>query len=226
MSSIDYETAIQNYFNMKNSKTCAGCSRRVKPIFKYEDGVYYAICGHKEPCNLDIQIQKHRTKKLYPLIQEIFQALEENKQDIMELKVKFMFQFINEEVLLREFKALKENLKQLKTKLDSYIAFQHTNLSNKVIIFSNNIETCLEKNKQLYKTYKTTNNKTTLNELLDNVINNINPCLKLKRDLLYSYINMEESIHNKNENVLVKKKRNENIEWEIIEPKVIQYKLR
>lgn len=226
MSEINYETALRKYFEMKNSKTCIGCSRRVKPIFKYEEGIYYAICGHKEPCNLDIQIQKKNTKTLYDLIQEVLQSLEETKQDIIELKTKFMFQFINEEVLLSEFKVYKETLEKQKKELDDYISFQHTQISNKVIVFSNKIDSCLEKNKELYDTYKKTNNKAALNELLENVVQNIEPCLKLKRELLYSYINMEESIHNKHENIFVKKKRNVNKEWEIKEPKVIQYKLR
>ena len=226
MPDISYETALKKYFEMKNSKRCVGCSRKVKPILKYEDGIYYAICGHKEPCNLDIQIQKKSSKKVSNLIQEVFQALEETKQNIMELKVKFMFQFINEDTLLNEFKAYKELLETQKNELDNYIAFQHTKISSKVIVFSNTIETCLEKNKELYNMYKTMNNKAALKELLDNVVKNIEPCLKLKRDLLYSYINIEESIHNKHQNIFVKKRRNENNEWEIKEPKVIQYKLR
>jgi len=226
MSDIKYETAMQNYFEMKNSKKCVGCNRNVKPIFTYENGIYYAICGHKEPCNLDIQIQKQQHKNIIVLIQEVFETLETIKQDIMELKVKFMFQFINEEYLLKEFKKLKGNLEEQTKLLETYTSFQTIQLSDKVVVFSNKINTCLEKNRELYDAYKSTKNKEAMKEMLENVIKNINPCLKLKRDLLYSYINVEESIYNKHESILVKQKRNENTEWKVKESKVIKYNLR
>lgn len=86
---------------------CINCQKKVNTIFEEKDRQYIARCGDiKEPCKLDIRIQK---PVVVNYVDE-YLKIEKNKQELdtqtQILKLKYIFNHINDEQLETSFKQI------------------------------------------------------------------------------------------------------------------------
>lgn len=230
---MDYNEALSNYLKMKSSKSkkCFGCSRKVGSTFKYSDGIYYGLCGDtKQPCNMDIQIKRKQDRNVFQMIKDEMRTIEEIKQNIMELKVQYIFRFLNKEVLVQEFQKLKKMLKTSIHKLELYQKPVIEERSSELAEIMDDLNSKLKNQQDDYEKYLTTKDSTILKEILQDYVDNLIPILNMIRDLHYTYIKMEDAQTSLDENkyskLLIKRKYDEVTHMNIVEPEVIQYKLK
>lgn len=185
--------------NKKNAKRliqeythpCIKCKRKVGSVFSRKDNLYTAICGDtKNPCNLDIKIfpgMLLEFKTMFDLTKEDF----ENVSDIIILqKLDTLFNYINEEDSVKQFKKqlelYTENQLLYKDLLDKYNELYDNKDTNELIknkkeqIFQD-----IDRNKKLIDEYKKTNNRELLTTAVDFQINTILPEVRNLRALKY-----------------------------------------
>lgn len=230
---MDYNEALSTYLTMKSSKSkkCFGCTRKVGNIFRYSGGIYYALCGDtKQPCDMDIQIRRKQDHNIFDMINDEMRTIEKTKQNIMELKVQFLFRFINEELLVEEFQKLKKILKESIQRVSQYQNPVYNERSRELTDITDDLNNLLKSQHEDYKKYISTKDPSILNEILTDIVENISPLLNMIRDLQYSYIDVENPDvaldDNKYSKRLTKRKYDEVTHRNIIEPEVIQFKIK
>lgn len=230
---MDYNDALSKYLRMKSSKSkkCFGCSRKVGNIFRYSDGIYYALCGDtKQPCDMDIQIRRKQDHNLSELIKDEMRTIEEIKQNIIELKVQFIFRFVNEESLVEEFQKLKKALNVSIQNVKQYQKPTYNERSRELLEITDELNKLLRLQHNDYQKYISTKDQSILNDILKDMVDNISPLLNMIRDLQYSYIDVENpdiAVDNsKYSKRLTKRKYDEVTHWNMVESEVIQFKIK
>lgn len=207
----DYDTKKQNLVNKllkdENLKTikqkqemfqkekiaCISCKRKVGTIFSIKDGVLGAICGDiKNPCNLDIKINRGKYMFLDALIDEYDTALSDNKSEIIQIKLDLIFNYKSESTILNEFKQLKNDIV---TDLESLTTFKTlyinklTNLENKseinakMSIFYNKVSAI----QNTVREFNETGNNQLIKDIISLYVNELQPILLDLRKLKYVY---------------------------------------
>ena len=230
---MDYNEALSNYLRMKSSKSkkCFGCSRKVSNIFRYSDGIYYGLCGDtKQPCEMDIQIRRKQDHNLSVMIKDEMDRMEQTKQNIMELKVQFIFRFINEKLLVEEFQKLKKTLNASIQKIEQYRKPIHEGRSRELMEITDELNNLLKLQQDDYQKYMSTKDPSILNEILKDMVENIVPLLDMIRDLQYAYIDIENpdiALDDcKYSKRMTKRNYDDVTHWNIVEPQVISFKLK
>lgn len=94
---------------LKKPERCIGCKRNVSSIFKKENKVYIAKCGDLiEPCPLDIRLKEGIITLMPHIFHDSKQMLQETEEDILKLKMNYVFNIISEPEMLQEFQTLKQ----------------------------------------------------------------------------------------------------------------------
>lgn len=137
----DYEisTKKMNSRNKKKKNTkmkpqCVSCRRYVGTVFAYNNNIYSAACGaasSNNPCELDIRIKRTKVSKVKDIISKQREEYEGIKNEILQLKLDYLFKFMNETDMVNTFDALKLKLKTLKKTLNDIETKQNRILSDK-----------------------------------------------------------------------------------------------
>ena len=101
---------IKQINEFKQNRKCIKCRKNGGTIFTEVDGILKAECGNEKKCNLHIELQKPVYYFLPEKLDAISQHIEKIKQEITEFKLDLLFGLQNEEVVLNEFKTLKNEL--------------------------------------------------------------------------------------------------------------------
>lgn len=88
---------------------CVFCKKLVGTIFEKKDGFLIAKCG-KDECGDVIKIRMYDYINSESLKQEYYEDLRSLKEKIIELKSKLLFNFIDEDKAIIEFKTLNDDL--------------------------------------------------------------------------------------------------------------------
>lgn len=149
-----YEKMKQNYKNtlLKSSGSfdskkkilskqkfkCINCKKEGGSIFLETIDGYKATCGNiANPCDLNIDIKKIKTKNLIDEYYNIEKELEESKKKITLTKLNYLFKYIEEDNAVEQFEDLKN---ELNVNQEKY---------NKILEYYYNITENSEKNKLL-----------------------------------------------------------------------------
>ena len=157
---LSYQDAFNEYFKLKNdynvlkqklinklSKTqisnseknklfnneikCIRCKRNGGTIFENKDNHLLARCGNIDsPCKLNIDLKRAHYNSLNLKLPVLINEINEIKNKIIEIKLKFMYGYQNEDTTILEFS-------ELKKKLIEFVS-QHKQLSSVFLnLFSN-----------------------------------------------------------------------------------------
>ena len=94
---------------------CINCKRNVGTIFNRSNNILMCRCGDSEnPCNLNIQIDVGQHQNINNLLETIDEDMENAKQFIINIKLKFLYNLICEEEIEKTFNSIKNTFKSLK----------------------------------------------------------------------------------------------------------------
>ena len=111
---------------------CISCRKHVGTIFTYRNNIYSAVCGGTlssslESCDLDIRIKRSKVQYNTKQKEEYDYELKNVQEEIIRLKLDFMFMFINETDMVNTFDGLKLRLKNINKKLKVIETTEQTN---------------------------------------------------------------------------------------------------
>ena len=96
-------------------KTCINCGEEGGTVFENKGRVLSAKCGNSAaPCSLDIKINAGSFMLLPRILEMIHKGIEENKADIIDLKLDILFGLRREEEIGPDFEELKTEYKASK----------------------------------------------------------------------------------------------------------------
>jgi len=105
----DYNFDMDMKFK-KNNK-CVVCDKPGGNVFKLENNVLYGKCGAEKSC-FQIEIDRGITRNISNILKEYLDKNERLKQEIIEIKLNILFNFINEEQGIKLFAEIQEKYNQ------------------------------------------------------------------------------------------------------------------
>ena len=112
---MNYNEAIHKYFKMKvkyekkvktdpDSNTCIVCQRKNGMIFSFQDNIYSLQCGNlNDPCSLDVRIRRGIYSSIPNLIEDKIKEQQMIRDEIIEIKVKYLFKELSETDMVNQF---------------------------------------------------------------------------------------------------------------------------
>ena len=203
------------YLNLKKGKKkqCISCKREVGTIFKYEGGIYSAICGassNKGPCSLDIRIKRSKIRNEYERYVEMLEQIDIIKEDIIRLKLDFMFEFISEVDMVNAFDILRNKLKTTQKSLTTMEQERNANQNNiEIQIAHKSLHDSINIIQNYTKEYnaltKEQERNGVIRDLVTEYVENILPKLRTLRKLQNTYNAQEMSVEWIPQTILVKR---------------------
>lgn len=175
---------------------CVNCSEIGGTLFTTRDQIYYAKCGSKTPCNLDIQLEIGLCYNTLSTLSLEKNELDEIKSKMIIQKLNNIFNYAKEETSIKLFK---EYLEQYNYYNKEYLEIleQYNNMynnplrENKIKEKQQHVYDLLESIKNLIEQYKKDGNT----ELLKNAINiqykELNPEIHNLRLLKYEVMEID-----------------------------------
>lgn len=207
----DYDTKKQNLVNkilkddnlktikqkqdvfQKEKIACISCKRKVGTIFSITDGILGAICGDtKNPCKLEIKINRGKYMFLDNLIDEFDNAVSDNKSEIIQIKLDLIFNYKSESVIINEFKKLKNEIVKDLESLTTFKTLYINKLSNmenkseinaKMAIFYNKVSAI----QNTIREFNETGNNQLIKDIISLYRDELQPVLLELRKLKYAY---------------------------------------
>ncbi len=185
---------------LKLKKKCVNCNKDGGTIFTNNNGILKAICGNSSnPCKLNLEIKKQNYMLLLDDnkgIQDVYKDINETKEEIIIEKLNLLFQYTDEQQVLKSFNHLKKELNELlevKISLlneindkinnkEKEIEIKNINLSNQLII--KNI-------KELLKDFEKSPSIQLIKDIILLYKNNLMKGLKQLNNVKYSIMKMD-----------------------------------
>tara|TARA_Y100000591_G_C21854102_1_gene713773 strand:+ start:10265 stop:11122 length:858 start_codon:yes stop_codon:yes gene_type:complete len=198
-------------------RKCVNCNKLGGTIFEITETHLKCRCNADKKCALNIEIKKPKHINLKDSINEEINIIKEIKQDIMAYKLDLLFQNQSEDIVLKEFRRLKELLDEHIKAKDLFQEFYDK--QNKIVklevegkeddgVFKLKNELIKEKQQQLnqlisefkknIQLYKKEDSKPLLVNSIEIYKNTILPLQEEIRNLKYDYIEIEKK-ENKNQ---------------------------
>jgi hypothetical protein len=192
-------------------RRCVNCNKRGGTIFKITETHLQVNCNVDKKCLLNINIKKPNHINLVDSIREEINIIGDIKQQIMEYKLDLLFQTQSKDIVLKEFRRLKELLDEHIQAKDLFQEFYDK--QNKIVkletegdedsnVFKLKQELITEKQKQLnqlasefkknMKEYQKEDHKPTLINSIEIYKNTILPLQEEIRNLTYDHIEIEK----------------------------------
>ena len=123
---MSLEKKRENYQNFMMNRKCINCGNGPGGTIFSQVGLgqtrkIIAICGCEEKCNLNIEIYMGQSAYLSEYIDYYKERVEELKKELTEYKLDLLFNLRDEEVVLTEFRTIKE---QLTENLDQLLLYK------------------------------------------------------------------------------------------------------
>ena len=175
---------------------CIKCKQKGGTIFTNADNILKAVCGSSKPCDLNIEINKGRIFPLRELLDTETNIIDGLKEDIISVKLKFLFKIIDQSEALSAFDSLTHQLSDRAITQQEFIKRYNDIADNKDKEFQ--LKTYIEKLnleidtiKKLNKLYETDKKEAILKTILENYTGIIQPLLNDIRELKYNYFTIE-----------------------------------
>ena len=182
----------KQFDKFKQSRKCVNCGNLGGTIFKQDNNILSAKCGHIEkPCKLDIQLQRAHHSNINEEIDKLNKIININKVNTISSKLDFLFGYTSQSATLDEFNKSKTELinevKKYQVINELYLNIVY-NLSQIKQLSANNDNLLVFINslKDLIKNFEETGNVTFLKDAIELYINNIQETVKTIRNLKYS----------------------------------------
>jgi hypothetical protein len=224
--SIDYIEALHEYFKLKNNyeailhadkkkafekgsnkkikrqlvsrviPKCINCKKAGGTIFTTKVQNYYAICGSKTPCNLNIQLENGLCYNTSNTLFLEKNELDEIKTKMIVEKLNNVFNYTNEQTSVKLFKEYLEQFnyynKEYAEILEQYNNQYKDKLrEEKIAAKQQQIYTILDSIKELVNQYKKDGNTELLKNAIDIQIKELHPEIHNLRLLKYEIMEMD-----------------------------------
>ena len=175
---------------------CINCKQKGGTIFTNDNNILKAVCGSSNPCKLNIEINKGRIFYLRELLDIETNYIDGLKEDIISVKLKFLFKIIDQSEALSAFDSLTHQLADRAINQQEFIK-KYNNITDnkdkefklKTYIDKLNLE--IDNIKKLNKLYETDKKESILKTILENYTGIIQPLLNDIRELKYNYFTIE-----------------------------------
>ena len=193
----------------KKKFTCVNCKQEGETIFlENEDGMK-ATCGNiNKPCDLNIVVAKSYTKNIKSILIDYNNKLNAIKKDITTLKIKFLFNYLEEDTAVEVFETKKTELKSLQESYNNLLMLYNSltdDEDNNNLIQSKLLEqhNYIEEYKEFIKIFRESQEKRYLIDAIDVYKSKIIDVNKTLLELKYKVNNIET---NEEINTLIQKK--------------------
>jgi hypothetical protein len=216
----------QKFKNLK--KLCINCKQEGGSIFTNKDGILKVKCGNTtKPCKLDIEIEKGKYKPADNLISELLIEINKFKEDIIKIKLDYLFGYISEGDALGKFNVFKEELGKkddLYKKVEIFYINVADNPEKEELLKAaeGQLFLTIKKIKDYCEIFKSTENKTLLKTVTESYISDIIPLNKSINDLKYLAKYLE--IHEEKYYLIEKKTTLESLQFTLEEGKILSNK--
>lgn len=183
---------------VKLKPQCINCKRPVGTIFSCKNRTYTALCGSPDSgCNLNIKIFAGEYDNLQEAIRLFEGGLEENKENIIKMKMDTLMEYVSESKVSKEFKEEYEEynsnndiLMEVKNKYNQlhFSKDKREKMELKKIEIQKMIMTI----KELVNEYKKLNSRDVLKDIVELYKKKLLPEILNLRHLKYSIMEMEE----------------------------------
>lgn len=221
---------------LKNMQVkCIQCNKNGGTMFKFEDRTYSAFCGNKSnPCKLNISLKLGQTFYVPTVYKQIKHEIDTLEANIIELKIKYLFGFKNEDEMMLEFQEFKDELKLNQNIMNNVMNHIRENLKSderQDAIKRDTYELLgyLDEMKQLTSEFLATDNISSLRESIEIYLDNVIPTVENIRLFKNVYQAIEDETNDEKKMGQTKKfliKRENTVEMNemiIKEPEVLSY---
>jgi hypothetical protein len=181
------KNVLKSYETLENKKKaiskiqykCINCKQSGGTIFSDKDNILTAICGNSiKPCKLYLKINKGNVNILDEEIEKKTLQIKNFKNDIILLKLDYLFNYISQEESIKKFENIKEQLSVLYEKYNKELKSYYS-ITNNVEI-NNIIETkqlelyiLIDEFKKIVDLYKNTREINYIKDAIEIYINKI-----------------------------------------------------
>ena len=97
---------------------CINCNQIGGTIFSLENNKFRAYCGNVvNPCSLNINIERKKKQLINEKVDEYIQNIKKLKQEIIKIKLDFIFEFISEQESVAKFNETKIKINTITRKI-------------------------------------------------------------------------------------------------------------
>lgn len=205
-NNVEFLDALNKYFNLKqkytisNNKKCIKCKRNVGTIFSNKDHIYSAICGSKrDPCSLNIKLYRGEFTNSMDMVNTMRTYIENDKEDIIKLKMDTIFNYVSEESSARLFKKKMEEFNE-NNELYNAALQEYNNIVNnkgkieKVENKKKEFNNMKKRMKDMLNDYEKTNNKKKLVDAMKIYVDELQPTSEIIQNLTYPTMEVDENV--------------------------------
>jgi hypothetical protein len=175
---------------------CVNCKKKGGTIFTNNNNVLKAVCGSSTPCDLNIEINKGKIVQLREILDIDANHIDFLKEDIISIKLKYLFKIIDQAEALSAFDSLSGDLssraidqQQFIKKYNDIVDNKNKEFQLKTYIDKLNLE--IDNIKKLNKLYQTDKKESILKTIIENYTGIIQPLVNDIRELKYNYFTIE-----------------------------------
>jgi hypothetical protein len=175
---------------------CVNCKKKGGTIFTNNNNVLKAVCGSSTPCELNIEINKGKIVQLREILDIDANHIDFLKEDIISIKLKYLFKIIDQAEALSAFDSLSGDLssravdqQQFIKKYNDIVDNKNKEFQLKTYIDKLNLE--IDNIKKLNKLYQTDKKESILKTIIENYTGIIQPLVNDIRELKYNYFTIE-----------------------------------
>ena len=175
---------------------CVNCKKKGGTIFTNNNNVLKAVCGSSTPCELNIEINKGKIVQLREILDIDATHIDFLKEDIISVKLKYLFKIIDQAEALSAFDSLSGDLssraidqQQFIKKYNDIVDNKNKEFQLKTYIDKLNLE--IDNIKKLNKLYQTDKKESILKTIIENYTGIIQPLVNDIRELKYNYFTIE-----------------------------------
>ena len=175
---------------------CIKCKQKGGTIFTNNNNILKAVCGSSTPCDLNIEINKGKILQLREILDMDTNYIDFLKEDIISVKLKFLFKIIDQSEALSAFDSLSSQLSDRSIQQHEFIKKYNDIVDNKnkefqlkTYIDKLNLE--IDNIKKLNKLYETDKKEAILKTIIENYTGIIQPLVNDIQELKYNYFTIE-----------------------------------
>jgi hypothetical protein len=191
---------------------CINCKSDGGTIFEETNNYLKAFCGASSKCELDIEIDKGNKKILLPdLLEKLRLSLENEKTELIKLKIKHAIGSIDDDNALEQFETRREKLEKITracSSIEEKLISVTNNIEtqNEIITLKDNVYKNIQEFKDILEEYQNSSNESYLNDAIQKYINDIEPNSTKLREAIYVINRIDDNTQDKhNEYKLVQK---------------------
>ena len=208
---------------------CVKCKRDVGTIFSNKDRVLTAKCGDTiTPCGLDIQIHRGSIMSESKAADYWQNEIENEKLNIIQTKLDFLFGFVSEEDSLTKFNEFKTNMSETIEEYTSAINYlmENEEVKKNIRLSNESLNKNLNLIKENIEKFTESQDIQYIKDSVEIHIKNLKPLVEFITNLKYKYYTVVYDEDNETYTLVKKTHTVSSIERVIDEePKIIKYKL-